>query len=210
MSTIIMLGALRTGQLGRIGLEIVNEVELVQQCRLGSREAQRELYDRTLSRIHRLLLKMTASPDDALDLTQDTYVKAFLQIPHFDGRSSVGTWLYRIAVNEALQFFRRAARTRVTLQKIDMHRSQPDLFDGSLKLDINEALASVGTTDRAVLLLRYQEGLDYRKIAEVLGCSEGTVASRLNRARHRLREILKEGYAPGEELDVGAHPSNSA
>ena len=187
----------------------MTEVELIERCRAGDRDARRELYDRTSGRIHRLLLRMTASLDDAFDLTQETFVKAFTQIHGFDNRSSIGTWLYRIAVNEALQFFRRAARTRVAVSKAAEYDAESNLFDGTLKLDVDDALASVGTTDRAVLLLRYQEGLDYRRIAAVIGCSEGTVASRLNRARGRMREILERGYAPREELDIGAHPNSS-
>ncbi len=69
----------------------MTEQELVERCREGDREAQRELYDRTSGPVYRLLLKMTASPDDAFDLAQETYLKAFTRINQFDGRSSVAT-----------------------------------------------------------------------------------------------------------------------
>ena len=185
---------------GRPG--IVDEDTLVRQCREGDREAQRALYERTSERVYRLLLKMTGNPDDAFDLAQETYLKAFTRIDQFDGRASLATWLYRIAVNEALQFLRRAKRTRVKTQEIATERHpEPDADQSMVRLDIQGALATLSLNDRAMLLLRYQEGLDYRAIAEVMDCAAGTVASRLNRARHGLRDILQKSYAATEEDD---------
>ncbi len=176
-------------------MESVTEQELLERCRGGDREARQELYVRTSERIYRLLLKMTASPDDAFDLAQETYLKAFARIGQFDGRSSIATWLYRVAVNEALQFLRRREKLRVTVPEAAAERrTDSDIERHTVRLDINGALAVIAQTDRAMLLLRYQEGLDYRTIAEVVGCAEGTVASRLNRARQRVREILQESY----------------
>jgi RNA polymerase sigma-70 factor (ECF subfamily) len=152
---------------------------------------------------------MTASPDDAFDLVQETYLKAFTRIGQFDGRSSVATWLYRVAVNEALQFLRRASQTRLKLQEIAPENgTESDIEQSTVRLDINDALAALAPNDRAMLLLRYQEGLDYRAIADVVGCAAGTVASRLNRARQRLREILRNSYAVGEERGHGEHPKD--
>ncbi len=186
--------------------QIVTEHDLVERCREGNREAQRELYDRTSETIYRLLLRMTASPDDAFDLAQETYLKAFTRISQFDGRSSVATWLYRVAVNEALQFLRRARRTRGKLQQIvPKNGTESDFEHSMIRLDINDAVAALAPNDRAMLLLRYQEGLDYRAIAEVVGCATGTVASRLNRARRRVRGILQESYAFGEAKGHGEH-----
>ena len=191
------------------GLQIVTEHDLVERCRAGNREAQRELYDRTSEQIYRLLLKMTASPDDAFDLTQETYLKAYTRIGQFDGRSTVATWLYRIAVNEALQFLRRVSQTRAKLQEIvPKNGIEPDIEQSAVRFDMNDAIATLPPSDRAMLLLRYQEGLDYRAIAGVVGCAAGTVASRLNRARRRLREILRKSYAVGEETGLGEHPKD--
>ncbi len=185
----------------------MTEHDLVQRCREGNREAQREIYDRTSERVYRLLLKMTASPDDALDLAQETYLKAFTRIGQFDGRSSVATWLYRVAVNEALQFHRGAGQTRVKMQKLaPQNGTGSDIERSTIRLDVNTGLAALAPNDRAILLLRYQEGLDYRAIAQVVGCADGTVASRLNRAREALRGILRKSYGEGEETGPGEHP----
>jgi RNA polymerase sigma-70 factor (ECF subfamily) len=182
------------------------ESELLARCRQGDREAQRELYARTSERIYRLLVRMTGSDDTALDLAQDTYLRAFTRIAQFDGRSSLATWLYRIAVTQALQFLRRERQLRAKLHE----RTSQTPIDTSgeqaiARLDLNEALAALQPTDRVILLLRYQEGLDYRAIAKVVECAEGTVASRLHRARERLRKILGTSYAPPEESGPAAH-----
>lgn len=189
--------------------QIVTEQDLVRRCREGDREAQRELYDRTSERIYRLLLRMTASRDDAFDLAQETYIKAFTRIGQFDGRASIATWVYRIAVNEALQFLRRAGRSKGQLESIAVESGTASgVEQRTVTIDVNDALAALTPDDRAMLLLRYQDELDYRAIADVMGCAMGTVASRLNRARSSLREILRKSYTSEEEVDHGEHPRN--
>ena len=184
----------------------MTESELVERCRNGDREAQRELYARTSERIYRLLLRMTGSPDDAFDLAQDTYLRAFTRIGQFDGRSSLATWLYRIATTEALQFLRRARRTRANRQESRAEVAMESAGEQiTARLDVHHALAKLEPLDRTMLLLRYQEGLDYRAMARIVGCAEGTVASRLNRARARFRERMGQSYAPREETNAVEH-----
>ncbi len=184
----------------------MTESELVARCQQRDREAQRVLYVRTSDRIYRLLVRMTGSHDTAFDLAQETYLRAFARISQFDGRASVATWLYRIAVTEALQFLRRAKRVRGDLAGNESDASIESATEQSdRKLDLGDALAALDPTDRSVLLLRYQQGLDYRVIAEIVGCAEGTVASRLSRARERLRRCLGKSYAPREETQAGVH-----
>ncbi len=185
----------------------MTEEELVQRCCDGDREAQSEFYTRTSRRIYGLLLRMTGSEEAASDLAQETYLRAFARIQDFDARSTVATWLYRIAVNEALQHLRRLQRERERSEPVLPDVATPGFEDHhAAKLDVAEALGALAPDDRAVLLLRYQEGLDYRRMAAVLDCAEGTVASRLNRARAKLGELLGEGYAVREEKRVGGHP----
>ncbi len=181
---------------------------MVEGCRRGNRKAQRDLFELTSERIFRLLHRMTGSRDDAYDLSQVTYLKGFTQIEKFDGRSSVATWLYRIAVNEALQFLRRAGTIRLNMDRCAKEVDEGDRSHDAIivQLDVQAALEGVEPADRAILLLRYQDGLDYRTIAEVVECPEGTVASRLSRARDRLREILQKSYDIREESDAGVHP----
>lgn len=189
---------------------MINERELVARCRNGDREAQRLVYADTCERIYRLLLRMTRNADDAFDLSQDTYVRAFERMDRFDGRSSLATWLYRIAVNEALQFLRRSKSTRAHLQAATVASHAADNGEQIVaRLDVNAALDTADPEDRAILLLRYQQGLDYRAISGVLECAEGTVASRLNRARGRLAQLLGGEYASSEEPKVAVHPKGT-
>jgi len=184
------------------------ERELVEGCRRQDRSAQRQLYDLTSEKIHRLMLRMTRNAEDAFDLTQDAYVRVFTQIEQFDGRSSVATWIYRIAVNQALQFLRRARTGR---EKLDILRQTASAsFDDQrhvTQLDVRSALAGLDPDEQAILLLRYHEGHSYQEIADILGCAEGTVASRLNRAKQKLKDGLSASYGPPEENTPAGHPS---
>jgi RNA polymerase sigma-70 factor (ECF subfamily) len=149
---------------------------------------------------------MTHSPDLADDLMQDTYLKAFASITRFNGKSAFTTWLYRIAVNEALQERRRKKPAKSNGNPGGLPDTSEDGRQVQLRLEIDEAMAILEPMDRAMLLLRYQEGLDYRAIAEVVNCPMGTVASRLNRARQRLREIMGDPGVVCEETPAAVHP----
>lgn len=184
----------------------VNEHELVARCQRGDREAQRVLYERTCGPVFRLLMRMTRSPQTAEDLAQETYLKAFSAIATFDGRSAVHTWLYRIAVNQALQWLRRR-RPPTLAPEVAVLRPDPrnNGHEVETRLDIEAAISMLDPLDRAILLLRYQEGLDYRAIAETADVPMGTVASRLSRARRRVRELLGDFAPTGEETRPAAH-----
>jgi RNA polymerase sigma-70 factor (ECF subfamily) len=180
----------------------MTEHELVAGCERGDRDAQRALYEQTSERVFRLLLRMTRSREVAEDLVQETYLKAFAAVASFDARCAVSTWLYRIAVNEALQWLRR--KTPVALDP-DAAARRPDPRNNghevAIRMDVDSAMAALDPMDRAVLLLRYQEGLDYLAIADVAQIAMGTVASRLNRARERLRALLAD-FSPNTEENV--------
>ncbi len=182
------------------------ERDLVEGCRRQDCSAQQQLYDLTSEKIYRLMLRMTRNTDDAFDLTQDAYVRAFTQIDQFDGRSSMATWLYRIAVNQALQFLRRARTGR---EKLDVVRQNASASINDQRhitqIDVRGALTTLDPDEQAILLLRYHEGQSYQEIAEVLECAEGTVASRLNRARQAVKDRLSASYGPSEENTASGH-----
>jgi RNA polymerase sigma-70 factor (ECF subfamily) len=181
--------------------------ELIERCRRGDRKAQQEIYARTAERVYRVLLRITHSSEDALDLAQETYVRAFTRIAQFDGNSSFYTWLCRIAVNEALQFLRREGVARTNRESFAARYGRGDPDNGAdTRIDIEAALAQIPALERTMLVLRYQEGLDYQSIAQVADCSPGTVGSRLNRARGKMRELLKKGYGFVEETPAPKHP----
>jgi RNA polymerase sigma-70 factor (ECF subfamily) len=181
--------------------------ELAAACQRNERAAQQELYARFADRLYRLLLKLTRRPDDALDCMQNTFLWAFKRIGQFDGRAALSTWLYRIAVNEALLLARRSAGARAAQDRFARQPAGNGQPTPGLRLDVAHALDRLSAEDQLVLLLRYDQSLDYRTIGEVLGVPGGTVASRLNRARERLRALLS-AYGT-EETDGAAHPTNT-
>ncbi len=180
--------------------------ELAAACQRYDRAAQQELYARFADRLYRLLLKLTRRPDDAFDCVQNTFLRAFERIGQFDGRAALSTWLYRIAVNEALLLGRRSAAGRAAQDRAAWQRAGNGQPTPGLRLDVAHALGRLSPEDQMVLLLRYDQNLDYRTIGEVLGIPGGTVASRLNRARERLRELLS-AYRT-EERSGPAHPTS--
>ena len=140
--------------------------------------------------------------DDALELAQETFVRAYENLPKFESRSSFSTWLYRIAANLAIDFRRREGRHTVLRgddAEYELNRlpsNTGDAFNqaarGELSKRINDALKELTPEHRAVILLREVEGLSYDEISDVLQCPRGTVMSRLHYARDRLRGILKD------------------
>jgi RNA polymerase sigma-70 factor, ECF subfamily len=172
----------------------MTEEQLVQKCRDGDREAQREIYAQTSDRIYRLLLRVTGRPEDAFDLTQDTYLKVFGAIDRFQGGSELTTWIYQIAVNEARQFLRRQRlhQTKLTLWSSLREASAARCPEIDAAADVQDALARLPEVERALIVLRHFDHLSYDEMAQVLGKPPGTVASGLNRARRMLRELLEQ------------------
>jgi RNA polymerase sigma-70 factor (ECF subfamily) len=128
---------------------------------------------------------------DAEDATQMALISVARALPSFDRRSSLSTWIYRIATNAALDELRRISRRPIPTQDSAMERTQPDAtgeIDTSLL--ITEALGLVGTEQRVVLVLRHIADLDYEEIASILDIPVGTVRSRLARGRAQLSEIV--------------------
>ncbi len=170
----------------------MTERELAERCREGDREAQHELYAQTCDLLYRLLLRMTHDPDEATDLTQATYLRVFQNIDQFDGASRLSSWVYRIAVNEGLQFLRRRKRQGKHLRVIAERSERTADGHADLRLDVVAALDSLSAEDRALIVLRHFEGLSYAEMARVLGKPAGTIASGLNRARQTMRELLTD------------------
>lgn len=167
---------------------------VVGACRSGCHAAQRRLYDASHQRVFRLAARMVGLLN-AADVTQQVFLQAFRSLDKFNGRSRFETWLYRLAVNESLQFLRRNRHERCRpLDWEPMDESQAE-ENAERKELLDQALARIDPELRSIFLLREVEGLSYRDIAEALQISEGTVGSRLNRARRELQRHLADlGY----------------
>lgn len=166
---------------------------LVESCLRGERDSQQQLYELHCDRVYRLMCRMVGS-SNAEDLTQQVFLCAFQKLDKFHGLSSFATWLYRLASNEALQYLRRHQRDAnhtILSDPTDEHS------DRTLQMDERDllewALARLDPELRTIFLLREIENLAYYDIAMTLDIAEGTVASRLNRARRHLRGLINEG-----------------
>jgi len=189
----------------------IDDAILVQQCRQGDSEAMERLIRKYQNRIYNIILKMCVNPDDAAELTQETFVKIIENINGFQGRSSFYTWAFRIAVNLTLNFCKKNVKVRLSSldAQQDEHNEQARqqlkdfLSDDSspepaaiaqnkelCELAI-KALMKLDENQKAVVVLRDIEGMSYAQISEVLDIELGTVRSRLSRARNNLREILE-------------------
>lgn len=150
-------------------------------------------------RVYNSIIKICNNSDDAAELTQDTFVKVMENIAGFRGKSSFYTWLFRIAVNETINFCRR--RFKVVTQSLDGGIAVPaDMSEGDparlaqqkeVIALLTEAIGRLDEDHRVVLVLRDIEQMTYHQIAETLELELGTVKSRLSRARAMLREILE-------------------
>jgi RNA polymerase sigma-70 factor (ECF subfamily) len=180
-----------------------DDQELVEACRAGRSEAFGVLVRRYQDRIYPTLLRLTGSPDDACDLLQDAFLRAYEKLDRFQGESSFYTWVYRIAVNLALSDRRRrkvAGRSPKSLDAEPMERPEDTAStDPSLPLEraerderIVEALGRLHPDQRAVVVLKDLDGQRYDEIAALLKIPIGTVRSRLHRARGELRILLQD------------------
>jgi RNA polymerase sigma-70 factor (ECF subfamily) len=171
--------------------------DIVAGCQRYDREAQRLLYESCYGRVFRLLVRMVGQ-QDAPDLLQQVFLQTFLKIGRFSGLARFETWVYRLAINECLQFRRKRSRTQYEMPADELVDPSGDHTERAQQQELMErALAQLAPELRAVFVLREVEGLSYRKIAETLQIKEGTVGSRLNQARAQLRKHLVElGWKP--------------
>jgi len=183
-----------------------SDQELVQASASGDSKAFHALVDRYAPELTRLARSLSRTRSDAEDVVQETFVGAFKGVSRFDGRSSVRTWLSRILVRQAAKAWNRSSRHRSTVSLDNPERAagnwqRPDGRSGSVsttssvdrRIDLHEILQTLGEDHRQVILMREIDGLSYAEIAEALGVPQGTVESRLHRARGELREKLA-GY----------------
>jgi RNA polymerase sigma-70 factor (ECF subfamily) len=166
------------------------ETDTVAAAVAGDRSALRQIYEASSDRVFRLMVRIVGQ-QDADDLTQQTFVQAFTKISQFNGDAKFETWLYRLATNEALQHLRREKHRRTTELVGDPAMQATDRVEqDELANLVRQALAALDPELRATFTLKEEHGLSYQKIAATLDIPEGTVGSRLNRARRELRKLL--------------------
>lgn len=184
------------------------------KLRAGDRLEFSRMVDAFSSRLYRLALKMLGNQQDAEDVLQETFIKAFRHLSGFDGRSSISTWLYRIAANEALMLMRKKRLETISLDEPlegEEGESEPlqivdwccipehELMNEEARQQLDKAVQNLPLNLRMAFLLRDIEDLSTQEAADVLGLSENALKTRLSRARLRLREELTVYY--GERLE---------
>lgn len=178
----------------------------------GDRAEFARLVDATSNHIYHLAMRILHDPQDAEDVLQESYIKALRALPNFEGRSSLSTWLYRIAVNEALMLLRKRRVNLVPVEdESDEDDEQPgmvltdwvglpedELLSSEARQRLEMAVDTLPDTLRIVFMLRDIEGLSIKETADLLGLTATAVKTRLLRARLRLRNQLSVYY--GERL----------
>ena len=172
-----------------------NEREIIRRAQRGDSEAFRLLVEAYQTQVYRLALRMCGEAT-ADDVTQEAFVAAWRALPAFRGDSRFSTWLYRLTANAAIDLLRREKRHRggEDITELELPDDAPTPQELSERSETQEAvrraMGRLSAEHREILLLRYMQELDYGEIAAALEISEGTVKSRISRAKARLREVL--------------------
>ena len=189
----------------------VSETDLVKRCQAGDTEAFDQLVTRYRTRIFGMIYNMVHNEQDAWDLAQDSFVKAWKSMKRFRGRSSFYTWIYRIVMNVTIDWLRKKQvkgmraefDDAIQAKQIDpASRTAPKadalpyeiMQRSETRTRIDNAIAQLSPEHRAVILMKEIEEMQYHEIAETLGCSIGTVMSRLFYARKKLQNLLRDVY----------------
>jgi len=172
------------------------DVCLVEACRRGDREALRVLFEAYKDRVYSLAIRFTGDEAAAKDITQDVFLKLFSHIGQFRGEAELSTWLYRLVSNACMDEHRRRRRlVPLTGERVERHREERGPQEigfarREVRGAVQSAVSELSPKLRLPILLRYLEDLSYEEIATALGCTKGTVASRLNRGHRALARKL--------------------
>ncbi len=200
-------------------MHLVDDQTLILQCRAGDQAAFRELVKRYQQKAYGIAFSMLRDSDDAMDVTQEAFIKVHRYLDNFKGSSSFYTWLYRITVNLCIDHIRKNKKAQTVDYDDAMDHDEAqggELLPSTLEMDparnldrrelremIDRALETLSPTHRAVILMREVEGLSYREMSEVMEVSMGTIMSRLFHARRRMQAALLEDMDSEEGKDKG-------
>jgi len=177
------------------------DLRLVERCRRGDDSAFEELYKRHAGRLYNLAYRMAPAGQEAEDLLQDIFLLAHRKLDSFRGDSSLGTWLYRLAMNHCLDTLRhRHTRMGQQTDSLDAPESpqvaaRAPRLGGVSRLDLERAIAQLPPACRAAFLLHDVEGFGHQEVGTLLGVSEGTSKSQVHKARMRIRAYLSQKIA---------------
>jgi RNA polymerase sigma-70 factor (ECF subfamily) len=175
---------------------VIDDREVIEACQRGEPDAFAALFEAHKNRVYSIALRYAGDEAEAMDIAQETFLKLLSHIQEFRGEARFQSWLYRMVVNSCLD--RKRGRRRLVPFMEDLFNvftdTRESALQGMVRTEKNErvqrAVSGLPPDQRIVVVLRYTEGLSYDQISEVLGCSTGTIASRLNRAHKALERRL--------------------
>lgn len=193
-------------------MDDLSDEATIERVRGGDPEAYSVLVRRYQDRLYSTVLSYVRSPEDAVDLTQEAFVKAYLNLQSYQGGAAFYTWLYRIAVNSAIDFIRRRSGKQIDslddekYQEVgfepaatDEHSSPSRMLARSeTRRMLRNAIDALSEKLRTAIILHDVEGLSQEEVAEILRCPIGTVKSRVSRARQEVREALADYLERGD------------
>jgi len=184
----------------------MNDTDLVRLCQNGDMTAFEQLFRRHQDRIYNIAYRMMNNREDALDMTQEIFIRAYQKIKDFNFRSAFSTWLYRLALNLCTDELRKQKSKKkieisaddlglttdvMSVIQVDENTPEDNVISKEQEKQVWDAINSLKDKDRAIIILRDMEGLSYEEISDVLKCSLGRVKSRLHEARQKLKDILE-------------------
>jgi RNA polymerase sigma-70 factor (ECF subfamily) len=179
----------------------LEETEMISRCQRGDQEALKEIFDKYNKKVYRIAYGVVRQREEALDIVQEVFIKLFHSIKNFKGKSHFYTYLYRMVMNTAIDHARKTGKQIISsldeegsFQPSDDLEKGPEriLLQKELEERVKSAMDKLPAEQRAALIFRDVEGLSYQEMAESMGCSIGTVMSRLHYGRKRMQELLKD------------------
>jgi len=177
------------------------ETEMISRCQQGDQEALKEIFDKYHKKVYRIAYGVVRHREEALDIVQEVFIKLFHSIKNFKGKSHFYTYLYRMVMNTAIDHARKTGKQFIasldeegSFEPSDELEKGPEriLLQKELEERVKGAMEKLPAEQRAALIFRDVEGFSYQEMAEAMGCSIGTVMSRLHYGRKRIQELLKD------------------
>jgi len=170
------------------------DIALLNDCKRGDREALGSLVRRYERPVYNAAYRMLGNPDEAADVTQTVFLKAFENLDRFNPKYKFFSWIYRIAINESINQLKQRGRTEPLADTLVAAAQSPDelLDSGQISREIQSVLMSIQEDHRAVIVLRHFSEFSYRQISAILQIPEKTVKSRLFSARQQMKQRLQE------------------
>lgn len=182
----------------------IQEQEFIKELKAGSEKAFSRLISENQTKVYRIALSIVKNHSDAEDIAQEVFIRIYTSISSFKGNSSLATWIYKITYNRSLDFLKKNNKKMKTTKTLDDPEDaelltlagerfipEKDFEDKQMKEDIHDALKKLPEDQRQLIELKDIHGFSYEEIMEITGLKDGTMKSRLNRARTSLRKMLQ-------------------